>query len=135
MKPEIKEAYMKTAELFAQVSNCSKVKVGAIVVKNGSILAHGWNGTPSGFHTNCCELEDGSTNPFVLHAEQNALIKMAKSSESIDKSELFCTHSPCPACSKMIAQCGIKTVYYRNEYRIGDGIDVLRKLGVNVEKM
>ena len=72
MKPEIKEAYMQTAELFSQVSNCKKLKVGAIVVKNGSILAHGWNGTPSGFHTNCCEKEDGSTNPFVLHAEQNA---------------------------------------------------------------
>lgn len=135
MKPEIKEAYMKTAELFAQVSNCKKLKVGAIVVKNGSILAHGWNGTPSGFYTNCCELEDGTTNPFVLHAEQNALVKMAKSSESIDKSELFCTHSPCPDCSKMIAQSGIKKVYYRTEYRIGDGIDVLKKLGVEVEKM
>ncbi len=135
MKPEIKEAYMKTAELFSQVSNCKRMKVGAIVVKNGSILAHGWNGTPSGFHTNCCEQEDGSTNPFVLHAEQNALVKMAKSSESIDGSELFCTHSPCPDCSKMIAQAGVKKVYYRNEYRITDGIDVLQQLGVEVEKM
>tara|TARA_Y100000389_G_scaffold203611_1_gene252678 strand:+ start:4500 stop:4907 length:408 start_codon:yes stop_codon:yes gene_type:complete len=135
MKPEIKEAYMKTAELFSQVSNCEKLKVGAIVVKNGSILAHGWNGTPSGFYTNCCELEDGSTNPFVLHAEQNALVKMAKSSESIDGSELFCTHSPCPDCSKMIAQAGVRKVYYRYEYRISDGIDVLQQLGVNVEKM
>ena len=111
------------------------MKVGAIVVKNGSILAHGWNGTPSGFHTNCCERDDGSTNPFVLHAEQNALIKMAKSSESIDGAELFCTHSPCPDCSKMIAQAGVKKVYYRHEYRITDGIDVLKQLGVEIEKM
>ena len=73
--------------------------------------------------------------PFVLHAEQNALIKMAKSSESIDGAELFCTHSPCPDCSKMIAQAGVKKVYYRHEYRITDGIDVLKQLGVEIEKM
>jgi dCMP deaminase len=135
MKPEIKKAYMKVAETFSNVSNCKRMKVGAIVVKNESILAHGWNGTPSGFHTNCCELPDGSTNPFVLHAEQNALIKMAKSSESTVGSELFCTHSPCPDCSKMIAQAGIKKVYYKHEYRISDGINVLKELGVEVEKL
>ena len=135
MKSKIKEAYMRTAELFSEVSECNRMKVGAIVVKNGSILAHGWNGTPSGFHTNCCEKEDGSTNHFVLHAEQNALVKMAKSSESIDGADLFCTHSPCPDCSKMIAQAGVKKVYYRHEYRITDGIDVLKQLGVEIEKM
>lgn len=135
MKEELKIAYMDIAERFAKVSQCKRLQVGAIIVKHGSILAHGWNGTPSGFHTNCCEKEDGSTNPFVLHAEQNALIKMAKSSESIDGAELFCTHSPCPDCSKMIAQAGVKKVYYRSEYRITDGIGVLQQLGVEVEKM
>ena len=84
MKPRLIEAYMDIAERFAQVSECQRLKVGAIIVKNGSILAHGWNGTPSGFRTNVCELEDGTTSPFVLHAEQNVLVKMAKSTESIE---------------------------------------------------
>jgi dCMP deaminase len=135
MKPALKKAYMDIAERFALVSECQRLKVGAIIVKNGSILAHGWNGTPSGFKTNTCELEDGSTSPFVLHAEQNVLVKMAKSTESIDKAELFCTHSPCSECSKLLAQSGIKKVYYKHEYRITEGIEVLRELGVEVEKI
>lgn len=135
MKPKLLKAYMDIAERFAQVSECKRLKVGAIVVKNGSILAHGWNGTPSGYKTNTCELEDGTTSPFVLHAEQNALVKMAKSTESIEGAELFCTHSPCPECSKLIAQSGVKKVYYREAYRITTGIDVLEALGVAVEQV
>jgi len=135
MKPALIKAYMDIAERFAEVSECQRLKVGAIVVKNGSILAHGWNGTPSGFKTNVCEMEDGSTSPFVLHAEQNILVKMAKSTESIEGAELFCTHSPCPECSKLLAQSGVKKVYFKYEYRITDGIDILKELGVEVEKV
>lgn len=126
---------MDIAERFAQVSECQRLKVGAIVVKNGSILAHGWNGTPSGYKTNACELEDGTTSPFVLHAEQNALVKMAKSTESIEGAELFCTHSPCPECSKLIAQSGVKKVFYKKAYRITEGLDVLEALGVAIEQV
>jgi len=126
---------MDIAERFAQVSECNRLKVGAIVVKNGSILAHGWNGTPSGFRTNVCELEDGTTSPFVLHAEQNVLVKMAKSTESIEGAEIFCTHSPCPECSKLLAQSGIKKVFYKHKYRITEGLDVLSQLGVETEQV
>lgn len=135
MKSNLKKAYMDIAERFSQVSECARLKVGAIIVKNGSILAHGWNGTPSGFKTNVCELEDGTTSPFVLHAEQNVLVKMAKSTESIEGAELFCTHSPCPECSKLLAQSGVKKVYYKHSYRITEGIDVLKELGVDVEQV
>jgi dCMP deaminase len=135
MKPGLLKAYMDIAERFAQVSECNRLKVGAIIVKNGSILAHGWNGTPSGFKTNVCELEDGSTSPFVLHAEQNVLVKMAKSTESIEGAEIFCTHSPCPDCSKLLAQSGIKKVYYKHKYRITEGLDVLSQLGVETEQV
>lgn len=135
MKPQLIQTYMDIAERFSQVSQCQRLKVGAIIVKNGSILAHGWNGTPSGFKTNVCELEDGTTSPFVLHAEQNVLVKMAKSTESIEGAELFCTHSPCPECSKLLAQSGIKKVYYKHAYRITDGIDVLKALGVEIEQV
>ena len=135
MKPRLLKAYMDIAERFAQVSECNRLKVGAIVVKNGSILAHGWNGTPSGFRTNVCELEDGTTSPFVLHAEQNVLVKMAKSTESIEGAEIFCTHSPCPECSKLLAQSGIKKVFYKHKYRITEGLDVLSQLGVETEQV
>jgi dCMP deaminase len=135
MKPELIDAYMDIAERFAQVSKCDRLKVGAIIVKNGSILAHGWNGTPSGYRTNCCEDENGVTSPFVLHAEQNVLVKMAKSTESIEGAELFCTHSPCSECSKLLAQSGIKKVYYKHKYRITEGIDVLNALGVETQEV
>jgi dCMP deaminase len=135
MKPKLVKTYMDIAEKFAQVSECKRLQVGAIIVKNGSILAHGWNGTPSGFRTNLCELDDGTTSPFVLHAEQNVLVKMAKSTESIEGSELFCTHSPCPDCSKLLAQSGVKKVYFRHKYRITEGLTVLEELGVNVEQV
>lgn len=126
---------MDTAERFAQVSCCSRLKVGALVVKNDSILAHGWNGTPSGFSTNSCEEADGSTSKFVLHAEENVLVKMAKSTESIEGATMFCTHSPCASCSKLIAQCKVKKLYYKYEYRITDGLDILKSLNVEVERV
>lgn len=135
MKPELVKAYMDIAERFAQVSQCERLKVGAIIVKNGSILAHGWNGTPTGYKTNCCEDKEGNTHPFVLHAEQNALVKMAKSTESIEGAEIFCTHSPCPDCSKLLAQSGIKKVYFKNRYRVAEGLDVLNELGITTEQV
>jgi dCMP deaminase len=135
MKSKLVRAYMDIAERFSQVSECKRLQVGAIIVKNGSILAHGWNGTPSGFRTNLCELDDGTTSPFVLHAEQNVLVKMAKSTESIEGSELFCTHSPCPECSKLLAQSGVKKVYYKYKYRITEGLTVLQELGVDTEQV
>lgn len=161
---KLKLLYMSTAENFSQMSCCSRLKVGAILVKNGSILAHAWNGTPSGYKTNICEereilyptgfldpqeyIDMGyqpletelgwfryKTHSFVLHAEQNLLIKMAKSTESIFGSDIYCTHSPCSECSKMLAQSGINAFYYRNEYRDTSGIEVLKSLGVKVEKL
>lgn len=135
MKPELIKAYMDIAERFAQVSQCERLKVGAIIVKNGSILAHGWNGTPTGYKTNCCEDEEGNTHAFVLHAEQNALVKMAKSTESIEGAEIFCTHSPCPDCSKLLAQSGIKKVYFKNKYRVAEGLNVLNELGITTEQV
>jgi len=135
LTPELINAYMDVAERFAQVSKCKRLKVGAIIVKNGSILAHGWNGTPSGYKTNNCECENGSTSPFVLHAEQNVLMKMAKSTESVDGADLFCTHSPCPECAKLIAQSGIRTVYYKHKYRLSEGINALHELNVDVRHM
>jgi dCMP deaminase len=82
-----------------------------------------------------CEREDGTTSPFVLHAEQNVLVKMAKSTESIEGAELFCTHSPCPECSKLLAQSGVRKVYYKHKYRVTEGLDVLQELGVGVEQV
>lgn len=130
MKSELISAYMDTAFRFAELSHSTRLKVGAIIVKDGAILSHGWNGTPSGYHTNTCELENGETSPFVLHAEENAIIKMAKSTESMAGADIFCTHSPCPGCAKLLAQGGIRTVYYSLPYRKNDGIVMLSRLGV-----
>lgn len=135
IKPQLLKAYMEVAFTFAKQSTSNRLKVGAIIVKDGSILSHGWNGTPTGFKTNKCELGDGTTSPFVLHAEENAIIKMAKSTESIDGADIFCTHAPCPNCSKLLAQGGIRTVYYSEPYRNLSGLEVLRQLGVKVVKL
>lgn len=135
LKPELKLTYMRIAREFANLSCCGRLKVGAIAVKNGTIMAHGWNGTPSGYRTNECEDEYGTTNPFVLHAEENLIAKMAKSTESIAGAEIFCTHSPCPGCAKLLAQMGIKSFYYENEYRQDIGKHCLELLGVHVEKI
>jgi dCMP deaminase len=132
---ELKQTYMEIAEKFANLSCCKRLKVGAIAVKNGTILAHGWNGTPSGYYTNECECKDGLTNPFVLHAEENVIAKLAKSTESIEGASIFCTHSPCPGCAKLLAQMGIKSFYYKEEYRQNIGRECLDILGIHVEQI
>ena len=126
-------SYLEMAEIWAQNSYCKRRKVGALLVKNRMIISDGYNGTPSGFE-NVCE-EDGVTKPYVLHAEANAITKVAKSGNSSDGATLYVTASPCLECSKLIIQSGIKRVVYRDEYRLTDGIDLLRRAGIEVERV
>ena len=126
-------SYLEMAEIWAQNSYCKRRKVGALLVKDRMIISDGYNGTPSGFE-NICE-EDGVTKPYVLHAEANAITKVAKSGNSSEGATLYVTASPCLECSKLIIQAGIKRVVYRDEYRLTDGIDLLRRAGIEVEKV
>ena len=126
-------SYLEMAQIWAQNSYCKRRKVGALLVKDRMIISDGYNGTPSGFE-NICE-EDGVTKPYVLHAEANAITKVAKSGNSSEGATLYVTASPCLECSKLIIQSGIKRVVYRDEYRLTDGIDLLRKAGIEVEKL
>ena len=126
-------SYLEMAEIWAQNSYCKRRKVGALLVKDRMIISDGYNGTPSGFE-NVCE-EDGVTKPYVLHAEANAITKVAKSGNSSEGATLYVTASPCLECSKLIIQSGIRRVVYRDEYRLTDGIDLLRRAGVEVEKV
>ncbi len=126
-------SYLEMAEIWAQNSYCKRRKVGALLVKDRMIISDGYNGTPSGFE-NVCE-EDGVTKPYVLHAEANAITKVAKSGNSSEGATLYVTASPCLECSKLIIQSGIKRVVYRDEYRLTDGIDLLRRAGIEVEKV
>ena len=126
-------SYLEMAAIWAQNSYCKRRKVGALLVKDRMIISDGYNGTPSGFE-NICE-EDGVTKPYVLHAEANAITKVAKSGNSSEGATLYVTASPCLECSKLIIQSGIKRVVYRDEYRITDGIDLLRRAGIEVEKV
>ncbi len=126
-------SYLEMAQIWAQNSYCKRRKVGALLVKDRMIISDGYNGTPSGFE-NICE-EDGVTKPYVLHAEANAITKVAKSGNSSDGATLYVTASPCLECSKLIIQSGIKRVVYRDEYRLTDGIDLLRRAGIEVERV
>ena len=126
-------SYLEMAEIWAQNSYCKRRKVGALLVKDRMIISDGYNGTPSGFE-NICE-EDGVTKPYVLHAEANAITKVAKSGNSSEGATLYVTASPCLECSKLIIQSGIKRVVFRDEYRLTDGIDLLRRAGIEVEKV
>jgi len=142
MKPKFIEAYMKTAETFAELSSAVRLHVGAIVVKDDRIISIGYNGMPSGWDNNCEELvyriaEEPllKSKPEVLHAETNAIAKLAKSTESGNGAVLFVTHAPCLDCAKLVYQSGISSVYYRNSYRDGSGLDFLRKAGLAVEKV
>ena len=126
-------SYLEMAEIWAQNSYCKRRKVGALLVKDRMIISDGYNGTPSGFE-NICE-EDGVTKPYVLHAEANAITKVAKSGNSSEGATLYVTASPCLDCSKLIIQAGIKRVVYRDEYRLTDGVDLLRRAGIEVEKV
>lgn len=138
MKEKFKRAYMKTAQTFAELSSAQRLHVGAIVVKDDRIISIGYNGMPAGW-SNVCEdvSEDGSlkTKSEVLHAESNAIAKLAKSNESGNGASLFVTHSPCIECAKLIFQSGIRGVYFAHEYRDSSGIDFLKKSGVVVEQL
>ena len=126
--------YMEMAAVWAKNSYCKRLQVGALIVKDKMIISDGYNGTPSGFE-NICEDESGATKPYVLHAEANAITKVAKSGNSSDGATLYVTASPCLECSKLIIQSGIRRVVYRDEYRLTDGIDLLRRAGIEVEKV
>jgi dCMP deaminase len=170
MKQKFIDAYMKTAEVFAQLSSARRLHVGAIIVKDDRIISIGYNGMPSGWDNDCenvewCsaggwlspeEIEEGwpyegtyldadgnemqgryrlKTKPEVLHAETNAIAKLAKSTESGADAVLFVTHAPCLDCAKLVYQSGINSVYYRNSYRNEDGINFLKKCNVEVNKI
>lgn len=124
--------YLRMARIWAENSYCRRRQVGALVVKNKMIISDGYNGTPSGFE-NVCEDETGTTFPYVLHAEANAITKLARSSNNSDGATLYVTASPCIECAKLIIQSGIRRVVYAEKYRLTDGIDLLEKAGVKVE--
>jgi dCMP deaminase len=149
MKEKFVNAYMDVAERFAQLSSARRLHVGAIVVKDDRIISIGYNGMPSGWDNNCedesVELYSGhegaihrtvlKSKPEVLHAETNAIAKLAKSTESGDGAVLFVTHSPCLDCAKLIFQSGIRSVFYRDSYRSADGTTFLEKSGVEVTQV
>ena len=124
--------YLRMARIWAENSYCRRRQVGALVVKDKMIISDGYNGTPSGFE-NVCEDETGTTFPYVLHAEANAITKLARSSNNSDGATLYVTASPCIECSKLIIQAGIRRVVYAEKYRLTDGVDLLEKAGVKVE--
>ncbi len=129
---------MRAAHIYAELSTARRLKVGALVVKDDRIVSIGYNGMPSGWDNNCeYDLEDGNikTRPEVLHAETNALAKLARSTESGLDADLFVTHSPCLDCAKLIYQSGIKRVFYANAYRDNSGINFLKSSGIEVEQL
>lgn len=125
------KAYLRMAMEWAKLSHCVRKQVGAIIVKDKMIISDGYNGTPSGY-TNCCENEAGETEWFVLHAEANAILKVAKSTQSANGSTLYITLSPCKECSKLIIQSGIRRVVYHKSYKDTSGIDFLREYGIEL---
>jgi len=142
LKQKWVDAFMDTAERFSQLSSAVRLKVGAVVVKDNRIIYIGYNGTPAGWD-NCCEevvqLSDDTvttkTKDEVIHAEANAVAKLARDGESGSGADLFCTHAPCVQCAKIIYGAGISSVYYRESYRDNDGIDFLQKCKINVKKV
>lgn len=124
--------YMKMARTWSENSYCERRKVGALLVKDQMIISDGYNGTPSGFE-NHCEDDNNVSFPYVLHAEANAITKVARSHNSSDGATLYVTASPCMECSKLIIQSGIKRVVYGEKYRLMDGVELLQKAGIEVE--
>ncbi|MDX2415223.1 MAG: dCMP deaminase family protein [Bacteroidales bacterium] len=124
--------YLEMATIWASNSYCERRKVGALIVKEKMIISDGYNGTPAGFE-NICEDENNRTKAYVLHAEANALTKVAKSNNSSQDATLYVTSSPCMECSKLIIQSGIKRVVYSEEYRVTEGLDLLKRAGIEVE--
>ena len=128
------KAYLRIAVEWSKLSYCKRKQVGAIIVRDRMIISDGYNGTPSGFE-NCCEDENNQTQWYVLHAEANAILKVAKSTQTCENSTLYITLSPCKECSKLIYQSGIKRVVYMNGYSDTTGLDFLEKAGVLVEQI
>ncbi|MBB6371005.1 deoxycytidylate deaminase [Chryseobacterium shigense] len=128
------KAYLKMAQEWAKLSYCKRKQVGALIVKDRMIISDGYNGTPSGFE-NCCEDEEGKTHWYVLHAEANAILKLAASTQSAKGATLYLTLSPCKECSKLILQAGITRLVYINEYSDDDGIAFLRNHGIEIEQI
>ena len=147
MKAKFKELYMDWAERTAQLSHAKRLQVGAVIVKDDSVISYGYNGMPAGWDNNCedpvYDFNDNGkmtvvglkTKPEVLHAESNAIAKLAKSIQSGRDADLFVTHAPCIDCAKLIYQSGISSVYYRNSYRDVAGLTFLKQSGVRVEQM
>ena len=147
MKTKMIKAHMQTAEVYAELSTAQRMKVGAILVKNDRIISIGYNGMPSGWDNNCEEstlwTKDGNqlsqpvlvTKPQVLHAEANAIAKVARSSENSEGSAMFITCSPCLECAKLIYQSGISTVYYRDNYRSDEGLKFLSQTNIVVKQL
>ena len=129
---KLDERYLRMALIWAENSYCQRRKVGALVVKNKMIISDGFNGTPSGFE-NVCEDENQVTRPYVLHAEANAITKLARSHNNSDEATLYVTASPCIECAKLIIQSGIKRVVYGEKYRLDDGIQLLERAGIEGE--
>ena len=142
MKTKLKLAYMATAETFAELSYARRLHVGAIIVKDDRIISIGYNGMPAGWDNDCEDVIQNSddttslkTKPEVLHAETNAIAKLAKSTESGFNATMFITHAPCLDCAKLIYQSGINSVFYRDAYRSEDGITFLKASGITVEQI
>jgi dCMP deaminase len=125
------QAYLKMALEWAKLSHCKRKQVGALIVKNGMIISDGYNGCPSGFENNC-EDENGETKWYVLHAEANAILKVAKSTQNCKGATLYLSMSPCKECSKLILQAGISRLVFLNEYKDKSGIDFLKKANIEV---
>lgn len=130
-KHELDLRYLRMARIWAENSYCERRKVGALIVKDKMIISDGYNGTPAGFE-NVCEDENHLTKPYVLHAEANAITKIARSGNNSEGATLYVTDAPCIECSKLIIQSGIKKVFYTRQYRLTDGIDLLQRAGIEV---
>lgn len=128
------QRYLQMADIWSQNSYCKRRQVGALLVKDQMIISDGYNGTPSGFE-NICEDEDNQTKPYVLHAEANAITKVAKSGNSSDGATLYVTSSPCLECSKLIIQAGIKRVVFTESYRLEDGINLLKRANIEIKQV
>lgn len=131
---ELDLRYLRMANIWAENSYCQRRKVGALIVKNKMIISDGYNGTPAGFE-NVCEDENNFTKPYVLHAEANAITKIARSGNNSEGATLYVTDAPCIECAKLIIQAGIRKVIYARQYRLTDGTDLLKRAGIEVSFM
>jgi dCMP deaminase len=136
---DLDKMFLDISDRVAEMSHSRRAKVGAVIVSDGNIISMGWNGTPSGFDNNC-EFDNGEgalvTRPEVLHAESNSILKLARTGGlGSDGGTIYTTFSPCPDCAKLIAQSGIKRVVFRNQYRLTDGLAMLKTLGIEVEQL